>query len=255
MNTATDFLNQISLDGGIYSSLYGIEETQGGTNTTLFQVGDNIKDGSIPFKYANVDSAGALSDGVEHNSTLKIFLDATNANGQNYSVNEVVTGAVSGVQATVVSWDPSETSVVVQNVTPYNTGNIAIGIAGYLYEFSQDGTIVDFNVQNPGTNYSAAPTVAIENTGDIQATATAVLTTAGDQVASLTINNGGYGIPQTVDGTYNLHPTVTFSNASGDTTGAGAVAQAILGGENLVGNAGATYRIKRIEYQTTVRSK
>ena len=255
VNTATDFLNQISLDGGIYSSLYGIEETQGGTNTTLFQVGDNIKDGSIPFKYANVDSAGALSDGVEHNSTLKIFLDATNANGQNYSVNEVVTGAVSGVQATVVSWDPSETSVVVQNVTPYNTGNIAIGIAGYLYEFSQDGTIVDFNVQNPGTNYSAAPTVAIENTGDIQATATAVLTTAGDQVASLTINNGGYGIPQTVDGTYNLHPTVTFSNASGDTTGAGAVAQAILGGENLVGNAGATYRIKRIEYQTTVRSK
>ena len=255
VNTATDFLNQISLDGGIYSSLYGIEETQGGTNTTLFQVGDNIKDGSIPFKYANIDSAGALSDGVEHNSTLKIFLDATNANGQNYSVNEVVTGAVSGVQATVVSWDPSETSVVVQNVTPYNTGNVAIGIAGYLYEFSQDGTIVDFNVQNPGTNYSAAPTVAIENTGDIQATATAVLTTAGDQVASLTITNGGYGIPQTVDGTYNLHPTVTFSNASGDTTGAGAVAQAILGGENLVGNAGATYRIKRIEYQTTVRSK
>ena len=255
VNTATDFLNQISLDGCIYSSLYGIEETQGGTNTTLFQVGDNIKDGSIPFKYANVDTAGALSDGVEHNATLKIFLDATNANGQNYSVNEVVTGSVSGVQATVVSWDPSETSVVVQNVVPYNTGNIAIGIAGYLYEFSQDGTIVDFNVQNPGTNYSAAPTVAIENTGDIQATATAVLTTAGDQVASLTINNGGYGIPQTVDGTYNVHPTVTFTNASGDTTGAGAVAQAILGGENLVGNAGATYRIKRIEYQATVRSK
>ena len=99
------------------------------------------------------------------------------------------------------------------------------------------------------------PTVAIENTGDIQATATAVLTTAGDQVASLTINNGGYGIPQTVDGTYNVHPTVTFTNATGDTTGAGAVAQAILGGENLVGNAGATYRIKRIEYLATVRSK
>ena len=254
-NTNTDFLNQISLDGGIYSSLYGIEETQGGQNTTLFQVGDNIKDGSIPFKFASVDTAGALSDGVEHNAGLKIFLDATNANGQNYSVNEVVTGSVSGVQATVVSWDPSETSVVVQNVVPYNTGNIAIGIAGYLYEFSQKGTIVDFNVQNPGTNYSAPPTVAIENTGDIQATATAVLTTAGDQVASLTINNGGYGIPQTVDGTYNVHPTVTFTNATGDTTGAGAVAQAILGGENLVGNAGATYRIKRIEYLATVRSK
>ena len=254
-NTNTDFLNQISLDGGIFSSLYGIEETVGGQNTTLFQVGDNIKDGSIPFKFASVDTAGALSDGVEHNAQLKIFLDATNANGANYSVNEIVTGSVSNVQATVVSWDPSEVSLIVQNVVPYNTGNIAIGIAGYLYEFSQDGTIVDFNVQNPGTNYSAPPTVAIENTGDIQATATAVLTAAGDQVASLTITNGGYGIPQTVDGTFNLHPTVTFTNASGDTTGAGAVAQAILGGENLVGNAGATYRIKRIEYLTTVRSK
>ena len=90
--------------------------------------------------------------------------------------------------------------------------------------------------------------------GDIQATGTVVMTPAGDQVASITINNGGYGIPQTVDGTYNLHPTVTFTNASGDTTGANAAAQAVLGGENLVGNGGATYRIKSIEYLTTVRS-
>ncbi|BCU95971.1 MAG: hypothetical protein CM15mV11_0460 [Caudoviricetes sp.] len=44
-NANTTYANQISLDGGIYNSLYGIEETQGGTNTTLFQVGDNIKDG------------------------------------------------------------------------------------------------------------------------------------------------------------------------------------------------------------------
>ena len=76
----------------------------------------------------------------------------------------------------------------------------------------------------------------------------------GDQVASITINNGGYGIPQTVDGTYNLHPTVTFTNASGDTTGANAAAQAVLGGENLTGNGGASYRIKGIEYSTVVRS-
>ena len=38
VNTGTDFANQISLDGGIYNSLYGIEETVGGTNTTLFQL-------------------------------------------------------------------------------------------------------------------------------------------------------------------------------------------------------------------------
>ena len=38
------------------------------------------------------------------------------------------------------------------------------------------------------------------------------------------------------------------------TTGSGAVAQAILGGEDLIGNGGARYRIKRIEYQTILRS-
>ena len=80
------------------------------------------------------------------------------------------------------------------------------------------------------------------------------MTTAGDQVASITITNGGYGIPQTVDGTYNLHPTITFTNDASDTTGSGAVAYAILGGEKLAGNGGASYRIKRIDYQVIVRS-
>ena len=254
VNTGTEFANQISLDGGLYNSLYGIEETQGGTNTTLFQVGDNVKDATIPFKYASIIQAGALADGVEHNGILNIYLDPNNGNGQNYSVNDVVTGSVSSVQGTVVSWDPSTSLLVVSNVVPYNTTNINVGIGGLLYEFSSKGTIVDFIVQAPGTNYTAPPTIAIENTGDVQATATAVMTAAGDQVASISVVNGGYGIPQTVDGTYNIHPTVTFTNATGDTTGSGAVAQAILGGEDLIGNGGARYRIKRIEYATILRS-
>ena len=254
VNTGTEFANQISLDGGLYNSLYGIEETQGGTNTTLFQVGDNVKDATIPFKYASIIQAGALADGVEHNGILNIYLDPNNGNGQNYSVNDVVTGSVSNVQGTVVSWDPSTSLLVVSNVVPYNTTNINVGIGGFLYEFSSKGTIVDFIVQAPGTNYTAPPTIAIENTGDVQATATAVMTAAGDQVASISVVNGGYGIPQTVDGTYNIHPTVTFTNATGDTTGSGAVAQAILGGEDLIGNGGARYRIKRIEYATILRS-
>ncbi len=254
VNTGTDYINQISLDGGIYSSLYGIEETQGGTNTTLFQVGDQVKDASIPFKYAGIATAGGLSEGVEHTAVLNIYLDGNFGNGQNYSVNEVVTGDVSGVQATVVSWDTTNAVLQVQSIVPFNTGNINIGIAGYLYEFSQNGTIVDFYVQNAGTNYTGTPTVAVENVGDIQATGTVNMTTAGDQVASITISNGGYGIQQTVDGTYNLHPTVTFTNAGGDSTGANAAAYAILGGEKLNGNGGASYRIKRIEYATIVRS-
>ena len=64
VNTGTDYNNQINLDGGIFNSLYGIEETQGGQNTTLFQVGDQVKDASIPFKYASISSAGGLSEGV-----------------------------------------------------------------------------------------------------------------------------------------------------------------------------------------------
>ena len=255
VNTGTDYENQINLDGGIYNSLYGIEETQGGQNTTLFQVGDSIKDASVPFKYATVSTAGGLSDGVEHTAIAQIYLDLDAGNGQNYSTNEVVTGDVSGVRGTVVSWDASTGLLIVQDIIPYNTNNINIGIAGYLYEFSHNSTVIDFNVQNAGTNYTETPTVVIENTGDIQATATVNMTSAGDQVESLTITNGGYGIPQTVDGTYNIHPTVTFTNGSGDTTGSGVVAQAILGGEKLNGNAGASYRIKRIDYSTIVRTK
>mgnify|MGYP001246488557 FL=1 len=254
VNTGTDYDGQISLDGGLYNSLYGIEETQGGTNTTLFAVGDRVKDASLPFKFATVDTAGTLTDGVEHPAILNIYLDPNVGNGQNFSVNEVVLGSVSQVRGTVVSWDASQSLLQVKDVVPFNTGNINVGIGGLLYEFSQDGTIVDFIVQNPGTNYTGTPTVAIENLGDIQATATVTMTTAGDQVASLSITNGGYGIPQSVDSSYNYHPTTTFTNAGGDSTGSGAVVQAILGGENLVGNGGATYRIKSIDYQTIVRS-
>ena len=73
------------------------------------------------------------------------------------------------------------------------------------------------------------------------------MTTAGDQVESITITNGGYGILK------QLMELITTPNnyiykCWGDTTGAGAVAYAILGGENAVGNGGASYRIKRIDY-------
>ena len=133
---------------------------------------------------------------------------------------------------------------MLKDIVPFNTNNVALGVNGFLNEFSANSTVVDFVIMNNGTNYTGVPTIVVENTGDIQATGTVVMTSAGDQVESITITNGGYGIPQTIDGTYALHPTITFTNAAGDTTGAGAVAQAVLGGENAVGNAGASYRIK-----------
>ena len=255
VNTATEYENQISLDGGIYSSLYGIEETQGGTNTTLLQVGDSVKDANVPFRYANIAIAGGLSEGREHNAIVNITLDALDGNGQNFSVNEVVTGDTSGVRGTVVSWDLSNKVLQLKDVTAFNTGDVNVGEAGYLYKFAENSTIVDVVIQNAGTNYSAIPTVAFESIGDIQATGTVTMTVAGDQVGGVTITNGGYGYVQSVDNSYDIHPTITFTNAGGDTTGSGAVGYAIMGGEKVSGNNGAQYRIKSIEYLSSVRSK
>ena len=255
VNTSTEYENQISLDGGIYSSLYGIEETQGGTNTTLLQVGDSVKDANVPFRYANIAIAGGLSEGREHNALVNITLDALDGNGQNFSVNEIVTGDTSGVRGTVVSWDLSNKVLQLKDVTAFNTGDVNVGEAGYLYKFAENSTIVDVVIQNAGTNYSAIPTVAFESIGDIQATGTVTMTVAGDQVGGITITNGGYGYVQSVDNSYNIHPTITFTNAAGDTTGSGAVGYAIMGGEKVSGNNGAQYRIKSIEYLSTVRSK
>ena len=47
INTDTEFENAVNLDGGIASSKYGIEETIGGQNTTLFQIGDQVYDLSL----------------------------------------------------------------------------------------------------------------------------------------------------------------------------------------------------------------
>ena len=255
VNTGTTFEDQISLDGGMYFSLYGIEETLGGQNTTLFQVGDQIKDAAIPFKYATISAAGTLTDGVEHESLVNLFLDPNVSNNLSFGVNEIVTGSVSGVRGTVVSWDPVNSVLQLKDITPYNTGDVNKGVNGYLYEFSYNTTVIDFVIQNPGTNYTAPPTLVVEDIGDIQATGTINMTTAGDQVKDITLTSGGFGIVQSVDGFYALHPTVTFTPAAGDTTGTGAAAQAILGGEDAVGNSGARYRIKRIEYSTIVRSQ
>ena len=161
VNTGTEYANQINLEGGRYDSLYGIEETQGGTNTTLFQAGDSIKDADIPFKYATITSAGALNEGVPHSALMEITIDANDGNGNNYAVNEVVTGDVSGVKGTVVSWNPSTGKLQVGDIIPFNTGNVNVGVAGYLYKFSDTGTIVDFNIQTVSYTDLTLPTILL----------------------------------------------------------------------------------------------
>ena len=101
VNTGTEFENQINLDGGIASSKYGIEETLGGQNTTLFQAGDQIYDGNANPLVATIQSAGALGDGDTHTSTATIIVEYQNANA--FTATEQVQGQTTGLTATNTS--------------------------------------------------------------------------------------------------------------------------------------------------------
>jgi hypothetical protein len=239
INTGTSYEDQINLDGGIPSTRYGIEETQGGQNTTLFQVGDNVRDSNVPFKTATVVDASNLNEGVDHFAFLTIQMDTRNPsyyNGINFVVGETVIGNNSQVQATVQSWDSSTKTLKLRSIIPYDTQDPDIG---FVYEFSENGTIVSARVISGGNNYTSAPTVEFSNTSIQNATGTAVM--LADQVNEIVISNGGYG--------YSTPPQITFTGGGGS----GAVAQAILGGELIIGQNGASWRILSIEYDTQLR--
>jgi len=101
INTDTEFENSINLDGGIASSKYGIEETIGGQNTTLFQIGDQIYDGSPSQLVATIQSAGQLGDGDDHQSSATIIIEYINPL-ITFLVGEDIQGLTSGVSATIV---------------------------------------------------------------------------------------------------------------------------------------------------------
>ena len=123
INTNTDFEGEINLDGGIATSLYGIEETLGGTNTTLFAVGDQMTDGSSPPKSPTVSVAGALGDGDYHTAEVQFIFRSLDENAaQNYTVGEIVTGSITGITATVTAWDATTKELTVNSVVE-NNGN------------------------------------------------------------------------------------------------------------------------------------
>ena len=101
VNTSTEYENQINLDGGIASSKYGIEETLGGQNTTLFQVGDQIYDGNATPLTATIQAAGELGDGDTHTSTATIII--TYNTTTLFNIGEVVEGLTSGLTATTTT--------------------------------------------------------------------------------------------------------------------------------------------------------
>ncbi len=133
VNTDTDFADEISLDGGIASSLYGIEETIGGENTTLFAQGDQIYDSNLVPLVSTVSSAGALADGVAHSGTATII--AKTWNSVNYTIGETVTGNSTGVTAQVVSFDNDYATGYVKLEVDTLTNN------GNTYKFTTSDTL------------------------------------------------------------------------------------------------------------------
>ena len=100
VNTGTEFENQVNLDGGISSSKYGIEETLGGQNTTLFQAGNQIYDGNATPLVATIQSAGALGDGDTHTSTATIIFEYINGT---FTATENIQGGTSSMTGTNTS--------------------------------------------------------------------------------------------------------------------------------------------------------
>jgi len=97
VNTGTEFENQVNLDGGIAESKYGIEETLGGQNTTLFQAGNQIYDGNANPLVATIQSAGALGDGDTHTSTASMIVEYINS--ATFTDTEQIQGGTSSMTA------------------------------------------------------------------------------------------------------------------------------------------------------------
>ena len=133
VNTDTDYENEISLDGGVASSLYGIEETVGGQNTTLFQQGDELYDSSLVPLVSTVSVAGALGDGLAHSATSKVV--AKSWNNVNYIVGEIVTGGNTGVTGKVVSFNNAYATGYVEITFEDLTNN------GNTYQFTTSDTL------------------------------------------------------------------------------------------------------------------
>jgi hypothetical protein len=240
INTGTEYEGDTSLDGGKPGTLYGIEETTGGVNLTLLTTQDKIKDGHPNPIIVTILEAGGLNEGIEHTAILDLYLQPIDTNNTDFQEGEIITGNQSSITAEVVSWDASNKILTVKSPQPYDTGDPLIGT---LYTFSKNSTIVDIRVMDFGQQYTAAPSLDIDTTGLLPASATTTLTL--DQLTSTTVVDGGYGYdPENP-------PVITVVPDPLDTTGTGAVVQAILGGENITGNvSGASYKIKDIQYQT-----
>ena len=158
INTGTDFEFETSLDGGVASSLYGIEETIGGQNTTLLAVGDRIYDGNTTPLVATVQSAGQLGDGDQHDAIITVV--GNNWSIPNFVAGETVTGGTSGVVATVDSFTATATG--------YGTGYITLVLRdpvgnGNVFKFTNGETLSGGTSGGSANVWSAEYSVLLRN--------------------------------------------------------------------------------------------
>ena len=137
INTTTEYENKISLDGGISTSLYGIEETVGGQSTTLFQQGDKIFDSSSSRLLASVSSAGQLNDGDSYEALLEFKI--RNISTTSYVVGETVIGGTSTVSAEVVSFNRTSSILTLKSPIEYS-GNHLFSVGESLVGNSSGAT-------------------------------------------------------------------------------------------------------------------
>ena len=158
VNTGTEFENQINLDGGIASSKYGIEETLGGQNTTLFQAGDQIYDGNANPLVATIQSAGALGDGDTHTSTASIIVEYQNAN--TFTATEQVQGQTTGLTATSTSVTAGPIIGTNEDLHTITIENIVSNDPNYLWTVGE-------NLQG-NTSGAVAKIYSVEYTGAVR---------------------------------------------------------------------------------------
>jgi hypothetical protein len=137
INATTEYENKINLDGGISTSLYGIEETVGGQSTTLFQQGDKIFDSSSSKLLASVSSAGQLNDGDSYEAILEFKI--RNISTISYVIGETVIGGTSTVSAEVVSFNRTTSILTLKSPVEYN-GNHLFSVGESLVGNSSGAT-------------------------------------------------------------------------------------------------------------------
>jgi hypothetical protein len=99
-NEETAYEGERDLNGGVSSTLYGIEENVGGSNTTLFTAGEVIRDATQPPLEPSVVEVTGLTDGEKHECVIKLTVDPNNSTP--FISGNIATGQTTGIQSTTI---------------------------------------------------------------------------------------------------------------------------------------------------------